>query len=95
MKYTVIYKRQFQRSRSMDIESDSLAAVRMPETPVNGFWVEHIIDWENKTVHNVTATDEGRLVKVVDGEYGEATSAGYFIDNDLCEEFMPTEKEII
>ncbi len=67
----------------------------MPVRSIDGFWVEHVIDWEGGVVHNAIMNEEGRLLKVTEGDYGEATPAGYFQDNDLCEAFRPTDNEVI
>ena len=85
-RYTLVYKQSFCRTRSMDMMADSLAKMTVELDPMQ-VWVEHVIDWENQIIHPVSLTSDKRLVKLtVDDEYGEATPAGYFEENDLCEE---------
>lgn len=90
-RYTLIFRGAFQRTRSMDVAADSIAAMSLDLDPRQLF-VEHLIDWENQQVHSVALTEDGRLVKVTEGQYGEATSAGYFEDNGLTEPLTDSEE---
>lgn len=89
-RYTLIFKGPFQRTRSVDVASESVSAVATGLDPMQ-MSVEHLIDWETQQVHSVALTDDGRLVKVTEGQYGEATSAGYFEDNGLTQPLTDTE----
>ncbi len=77
MKFALIYRNPFQRTRSKMIDSESRETMATGLDPEQVF-VEHLVDFENQQVIPVVLKGDGTLMEVPDGEYGEATPAEYF-----------------
>ena len=77
MKYALIYKSHFHRTRSMAIEAESREAISVDLDPEQ-FLVEHLIDFDERTITPVILKGDGGLFEIPDGEFGEATTAEYF-----------------
>jgi len=59
------------------IDAESREAITVDLDPER-FLVEHLIDFDEKTVTPVILNQDGTLMEVPDGEFGEATPAEYF-----------------
>jgi len=77
MKFALIYRSPFNRTRSKMIDSESRETMATGLDPEQVF-VEHLVDFENQQVIPVVLKGDGTLMEVPDGEYGEATPAEYF-----------------
>ena len=77
MKFALIYRSPFHRTRSKIIDSESKEAIATGLDPVSVF-VEHLVDFENQVVIPVVLKGDGTLMEVPDGEFGEATPADFF-----------------
>ena len=77
MRYALIYKSHFHRTRSMPIEAESREAMKVDLDP-RLFLVEHLIDFDERTITPVILNGDGTLFEIPDGEFGEATPAEYF-----------------
>ena len=77
MRYALIYKSHFHRTRSMTIDAESREAITVDLDPER-FLVEHLIDFDERTITPVILNQDGTLFEIPDGEYGEATPAEYF-----------------
>ena len=77
MRYALIYKSHFHRTQSMSIEAESREAITVSLDPEQ-FLVEHLIDFDGRTITPVILNGDGTLFEIPDGEYGEATPAEYF-----------------
>ena len=77
MRFALIYRNPFQRTRSKIIDSESREAIPTGLNPEQVF-VEHLVDFENQVVIPVVLKGDGTLMEVPDGDYGEATPAEYF-----------------
>jgi hypothetical protein len=77
MRYGLIYRTSFNRSRAMSFDTDKPFAAPTNLDPEQ-FLVEHLIDFDAKTVIPVALKSDGTLFEIPDGEYGEATPAEYF-----------------
>jgi hypothetical protein len=82
MKYAVIYAENLARPRFLDVDSESLDALkamdmseRLNPTSVNVFG---IVDYEGQKTVSAMINHEGRLIEVPDGDYGIATTAEFF-----------------
>lgn len=85
MKFALIYKKSFNRTRSKIIDSESREAITTDLDPLE-HWVEHLVDFENQQVIPVALSKDGTLIEVPDGEFGEATPAEYFEKEGLTRE---------
>lgn len=77
MKFALIYRQSFNRTRSMLIDSESREAITT-NLDSKQHWVEQLVDFENQVIIPVVLRDDGTLMEVPDGEFGEATPAEYF-----------------
>ena len=77
MKFALIYRSPFHRTRSKMIDSESRDVIATGLNPEKVF-VEHLVDFESQQVIPVVLRGDGALMEVPDGEYGEATPAEYF-----------------
>ena len=77
MKFALIYRNPFERTRSKMIDSESRDVIPTGLDPTRVF-VEHLVDFENQVVIPVVLKGDGTLMEVPDGAYGEATPAEYF-----------------
>ena len=76
-RFAVIYKKSFQRTRSMMVDAESRDAIQMDFNPQD-YFVEQIVDFDERKIYNVAMKEDGTLVEVPEGDYGEATPAEYF-----------------
>lgn len=77
MRYGIIYRTSFNRSRSMSFDTDTPFAASTNLDPEQ-FLVEHLIDFDARTITPVALRSDGTLFEIPDGDYGEATTAEYF-----------------
>ena len=76
-RFAVIYKKSFQRTRSMPVEAESREAIKMDVDTQNTF-VEHVVDFDERKIYSVAMKEDGTLIEVPEGDFGEATPAEYF-----------------
>jgi hypothetical protein len=77
MKFALIYRRPFHRTRSKIIDSESKDVITTDLDPTSVF-VEHLVDFENQEVIPVVLMGDGKLMRVPDGDFGELTPADFF-----------------
>lgn len=76
MRFAIIYKHHFNRTRSMMLDASSKDSIKIDLNPED-YFVEQLVDFDERTVTPVVLTRNG-LIEVPDGEFGEATPAEYF-----------------
>ena len=80
MKYAIIYKKPFLRTRSIVVDSEE-TDIKKIAVPADLDWeqvfVEHIVDFENQTVIRAALGPNG-FVEVPDGDFGAETPGEYF-----------------
>lgn len=91
MRYALVYKNPFQRTRSMAVEAGELSVATASLDPERVF-VEHLIDFDNRTVTPVALTGDRRLIQIESGEYGEFTPTEYFEENGLAQTLTDLEE---
>lgn len=98
-RFTVLFRRSQCRAATRDIDAVDLASLRVDTSGVHpsDYWVEHVIDWDNRQIHAVTRHQDGRLMRVKSNNdlFGELTPIDFFESRELIDEFRPTDKEII
>ena len=80
MRFGLTYRRPFSRSDSMMVDAKDMEAAMATAIDLDPsrFFVEHLIDFDERKVIRVALTSEGKLIEVPEGEFGEATSSEYF-----------------
>ena len=76
-RFAVIYKKAFQRTRSIPVDAESRDAIQM-DFDTQSYFVEQIVDFDERKIYNVAMKEDGTLIEVPEGDYGEATPAEYF-----------------
>ena len=77
MKFALIYRRPFHRTRSKIIDAESRDVIATGLDPQKVF-VEHLVDFENQEVIPVVLMDDGKLMRIAEGDFGELTPAEFF-----------------
>lgn len=77
MRFALIYRTPFTRTQSKKIDGESRESLVVDLSPKD-FLVEHLVDFETREITPVVLRDDGTLLEVPDGPYGEATPAEYF-----------------
>lgn len=80
MKYAIIFKKPFARTRSIVVDSDEsdITKIAVPaDLDYEEIFVEHIVDFENQQIIPAALNAHG-FVEVPDGDFGDETPAEYF-----------------
>ena len=76
-RFAIIYKQDFNRTKSMSVDAESREAIKMDFDPQTTF-VEHVIDFDERKIYSVAMKGDGTLIEVPEGDFGEATPGEYF-----------------
>ncbi len=76
-RFAVIYKKSFQRTQSMMVDAESRDAIQMDFNPQD-YFVEQVVDFDERKIYSVAMKEDGTLIEVPEGDYGQATPAEYF-----------------
>jgi hypothetical protein len=85
MKFAVIYKKPFLLPDYVVMDSGSKDIARMGDALDKDTFAHFVVDFEGQKITRVLTTQAG-LMEVPEGEFGEATPAEYFEENDMEEQ---------
>ena len=74
----------------MMVDADSIESMSVSLDPRETF-VEHVVDFDSREIIPVALKIDGTLIRIADGEFGEATKSDFFEENDLVQ--GPADKE--
>jgi hypothetical protein len=76
MRYGLIYKTSFNRSKSMEFDTESPFQAST-SLDARSFLVEHLVDFDERTITPVALKSDGTLLEIPEGDFGEGTTTEY------------------
>lgn len=78
-KFAFIYRTNGLMPESFMVEAASRSDLSLPEVSEDAF-LEHVVDFDSKTITRVGALADGKIIVIPDGDWGDNTPPEFFAE---------------